>query len=217
MATPASAPDPTARHGELTDGRRARAERSRDAVVDAILELLYEGNRQPGAADIAERAGVSLRSVFRHFDDLETLHAVAVERHSELISPLFELDVAPAADGSPAPLAVRIDLLVKQRSKLFEEMVLVRVVAERLRDRSASIRAGLERSNRILRGQLLDLFEPELDALDKNDRRTVADALVMVASYAAWRELREDQSLSIARSAAVMTHTITSILTGDDR
>jgi len=204
--------------GELTDGRRARAERSRDAVVDAILGLLYEGNRQPGAADIAERAGVSLRSVFRHFDDLETLHAVAVEKHVELITPLFELALPTGADGGPAPVAERVDALVRQRAKLYEEMVLVRVVAERLRDRSASIRAGLERSNRILKAQVLDTFAPELDTWDKTERRAAGDALDLAASYAAWRQCREDQGLSVSRASAAVSLALTSILTsGADR
>ena len=214
MASAADEPETS----ELTDGRRARAERSRDAVVDAILELLYEGNRQPGAADIAERAGVSLRSVFRHFDDLETLHAVAVAKHVELISPLFELVLPVDATGAPAPVGRRIEAVVRQRAKLYEEMVLVRVVAERLRDRSSSIRAGLERSNRILKAQLLDAFAPELDGRDKAGRRAFGDALDLAASYAAWRQLREDQGLSAARAAATTELLLTALLTtGADR
>lgn len=199
--------------GELIDGRRARAERSRDAVVDAILALLREGNHHPGAADIAERAGVSLRSVFRHFDDLETLHAVAVEHHGEIVAPLFDLAVPVNADGSATPLPVRVAALVKQRSKLFEEIAPVRVAAERLRDRSASIRFGLERSRKILLAQTLDVFDVELVALDATDRRTVGDALEMATSYAAWRQFRVDQGLSIARSANALSRAITAILT----
>ena len=64
---------------ENLDGRRARAERNRDAVVEAILELLREGVDQPSANEIAERSGVSVRSVFRHFEDLETLYAAAID------------------------------------------------------------------------------------------------------------------------------------------
>ena len=201
-----------------TDGRRARAERSRDAVVEAILELLYEGNNQPGAADIAERAGVSLRSVFRHFDDLESLHAAAVERHQEIIAPLFELAIPRDASGDLASPERRIEVLAKHRAALYEEMVLVRVVAERLRDRSASIRAGLERSNRILKAQVLDTFAPELDAWDKTERRAAGDALDLAASYAAWRQCREDQGLSVSRASAAVSLALTSILTsGADR
>ena len=65
---------------DVVDGRTARAARTNDAVVDAWLSLIEEGDLRPGARRIAERAGVSLRSVFHHFEDLETLYATAAER-----------------------------------------------------------------------------------------------------------------------------------------
>jgi hypothetical protein len=63
------------------DGRRARSARSREAAADAILDLLDEGLTElPGAAEVAERSGLSTRTVFRLFDDLESLYAAAVMR-----------------------------------------------------------------------------------------------------------------------------------------
>ena len=59
--------------GTAVDGRAARALRTRNRVVDALLDLIDEGDLRPPAADVARRAGVSLRSVYQHFDDLETL------------------------------------------------------------------------------------------------------------------------------------------------
>ena len=79
------------------DGRRARGARNRDAVVTAILELLREGNPEPGAHEIAERSGVSVRSVFRHFDDLESLYEAAVEQMVERSRDLYQ---PPPAKGS---------------------------------------------------------------------------------------------------------------------
>jgi TetR/AcrR family transcriptional regulator, regulator of autoinduction and epiphytic fitness len=195
------------------DGRRARAERSREAVVDAILELLREGNDRPGAADIADRAGVSLRSVFRHFDDLESLYAVAVAQHVEAIAPLYVLDPIPAPPGAAvAPLDDRIDVLVRQRARLFEAMTPVRVVAERLRRRSDSIAAGLDQSRRELRRQLGDLFDPELRSLSAADRREVVDALEMATGFAAWHQARDDQGLSVARAQAALRRSLSALL-----
>ena len=51
------------------DGRTVRAERTRQALVDSLLNLLDEGQLTPTAAEIAARAGVSERSVFQHFPD----------------------------------------------------------------------------------------------------------------------------------------------------
>lgn len=212
---PTSAPAPAGPESgdEPVDGRRARAERSREAVVDAILALLREGNDRPGAAEIAERAGVSLRSVFRHFDDLENLYAVAVARHVELIAPLYALEPVPVPLGrTAAPLADRVDALVRQRARLFEAMAPVRVVGERQRRRSESIAAGLEQSRRELRRQLSDLFRPELEVCSAPERRDLLDALEMVAGFAAWHQAREDQGLSIARAQVVLGRAVNALV-----
>ena len=80
-----------------TDGRHARRDRNRLAVVDAILALFSEGNFEPTSDQIAERAGLSPRSLFRYFDDLEDLNRVAIARQFERVRQLKKTAVANAA------------------------------------------------------------------------------------------------------------------------
>ena len=129
--------------GEMSevDGRRARGARNRDAVVTAILELLREGNPDPGAHEIAERSGVSVRSVFRHFDDLESLYEAAVEQMVERSRDLYQ---PPEAKGSTE---ARVRALVDQRAALYEDITPTRLAAERLRGRSAAIAQNLGRAH----------------------------------------------------------------------
>ena len=61
---------------EVVDGRRARSERSKQAIIDAALALMEEGNLIPTAQQISDRAGVGIRSFFRHFEDMDTLFAI---------------------------------------------------------------------------------------------------------------------------------------------
>src|SRR5437763_14833951 len=98
------------------DGRTARAHRTRTAVVDALLQLINDGDLRPTAPRIAERAGVSLRSVFQHFTDLEALYAAATQREIGIIADLVE---TLPSDG---PLAGRIDAFVAQRSRVLEAL-----------------------------------------------------------------------------------------------
>jgi AcrR family transcriptional regulator len=195
--------------GVETDGRRARAERNRDAVVEAILDLLCEGVENPTADAIAERSGVSVRSVFRHFDDLESLHAAAVDRHSERMRNLFE---PPPSGGS---LASRIDDLATRRSRLFEAMTPVRVVGERLRGRSDVIDERLEFARELLRSQVATLFEPELAHETGTGRRDLLDAVEVATSWSTWNLLRREQGCSVARARAVTTRTLTALLRND--
>ena len=81
------------------DGRMARGERTRRALAEALIALLEEGDAQPTARRIAERAGVSLRLVFHHFDDLESIlyHAVRIQeqrhwRHIRPVEPTLPVD-----------------------------------------------------------------------------------------------------------------------------
>ena len=57
------------------DGRRQRSQASRAKIVTAFMELIESGDPSPSAARVAKRAGVGLRSVFRHFDDMDSLYA----------------------------------------------------------------------------------------------------------------------------------------------
>ena len=82
------------------DGRGARALRTRNRVVDGLLDLVDEGHLRPSAAQVAQRAGVSLRSVYQHFADLETLFRIAGERHRERYAHLEALPELP--DALPA-------------------------------------------------------------------------------------------------------------------
>src|SRR4051812_9962331 len=101
---------------EPRDGRTVRAERTRQALVEALLGLLDEGQPRPTAAEIAGRAGVSERSVFQHFPDREALlEAVAREQYQRVVPTLVPVD-------SSLPLAERIEQFVQQRSRLYERI-----------------------------------------------------------------------------------------------
>src|SRR5262249_58385643 len=97
----ASLPPPT------LDGRLARGARARVAIVEALLALIERGDLRPSAARIAERAGVSLRSVFQHFNDVESLFAAAAERQAERLASL-----AGSVDDK-GPLTRRVDAFVQ--------------------------------------------------------------------------------------------------------
>src|SRR3989442_631472 len=102
------------------DGRTARAHRTRRAVVDALLALIEEGDVRPTAPRIAERAGVSLRSIFQHYTDLETLFAELTNRQLERLG---EVARRLPRDG---PFEERLDAFVTQRAKVLELLTPVR-------------------------------------------------------------------------------------------
>src|SRR6202040_367201 len=91
----------TAQH-VVGDGRVARGERTRRSLAEAMISLLEEGDAQPTARRIAERAGVSLRLVFHHFDDLEAIYSELADRQAERVKPL----TVPIPVTLPLPLRI---------------------------------------------------------------------------------------------------------------
>jgi AcrR family transcriptional regulator len=139
------------------DGRAARAERTRTAIADALHELLVEGH-QVSARVVAERAEVSLRSVFQHFEDMESVFAEVARRQETTIRPHLEpLD-------SSLPLDERIDGIVASRDELFATIAPVRraVHAHRTAKTSPFIRSGLSQLHRAQRDQIIATFPHEV-------------------------------------------------------
>ena len=93
---------------EHVDGRTLRRTRNRTAVIAALLEIIREGNLRPGASEIADRAGVSHRSIFRYFDDLDDLVRTAIDHAFEQAGPMA--DIPDIGSGS---LDERIAVITK--------------------------------------------------------------------------------------------------------
>src|SRR3954447_6913022 len=160
----------------VVDGRRLRSDRSRAAVVDALLTLYEQGNATPGAAEIARRAGVSERSVFRHFEDLDSLAEATIEREIERVGNLFD---APATDGA---LDDRVCALVDQRLDLYAATGAIARAATLLATRSAVVAGAMRWRRDLLRHQVANMFEQELGKLPRRDRDETVDAIDLLCS-----------------------------------
>jgi AcrR family transcriptional regulator len=188
------------------DGRRLRAERSREAVIDAVLELYDEGVPRPSAAEIAERAGVSERSVFRHFDDLEALAAEAIDRQFARVAPFF---APPETEGT---LAERVAALVDQRVRLHGRMANMARGMASLSRVSPTVAAAVDTRRTALRQQVGDQFDPELDPLPPRDRRLLLAALDTALSLESIDYLRTAGAIGPRDLRVVLTATVHALL-----
>ena len=182
-----------------TDGRVQRGERNRAAIVDALLTLLEDGVLRPSAREIAERAGVSLRSVFQHFDDMESLYAECVRRQHERVTPLLTpIDV-------DAPFDERIEAVVVQRSRVFERIAPIRRAAVYAAAESPVLANGLATTAKRFRDQMAEVFADEVD----DELLSVVD---LVTSFDAWEQLRTTQKLSVTNARRVMARALKELL-----
>lgn len=183
------------------DGRVRRSERSREAIVGALFDLIGEGSLQPTARQVADRAGVGIRSVFRHFSEMESLYRAMDAR---LEGEAVRLLTGPPATGT---LPERVRALVRQRVALFERIAPYKRSANLLRWRSPFLQQRHQRMRRVLRDDLRTRL-PEL-------RRAPAEqleAVDLLTSFETWDDLRADRRLGVPRAAAVVERTVLALV-----
>ncbi len=198
--SPVTEPAPT-----RVDGRHARSDRSRAAIAEALLSLVNDGVIKPTAEQVAARAGVSIRSVFRHTADTEALNETLVELHISRTSDLFELR------SEAHTLAGRIAELAAHRRRLYEAITPVRRAVRVHAPFGDVLRARVEEVNDLLRIQLPRLFAVEIDAAGAGGGAVLA-AAEMVTSWSAWDQLRTDQHLVPDEAEQVVVTALTALL-----
>jgi len=188
----------------LVDGRRQRGERTRHAIIEAALSLQEEGVLVPTAQQISDRAGVLIRSFFRHFEDMETLFKAADDQLRDSYEALF---IGGDRQGS---LAERVHRAVERRSAAFEQLKNLMLGTKALLWRYETLRNNYSRNQKGLRKDL-ESWLPELNDLSEVE----CESIHAFASFEMWNRLRSEQGLSEHASILVIQSTLISLLSSD--
>ena len=197
----------TATAEEKVDGRSARRERNKVVVVDAYLDLIREGVARPSVAEVAERSGVSNRSVFRFFADRDEMARTSIQRQQERVGALYNQRVDESLS-----LADRITGLVELRISLYETIAPTARLSRSLAPTQPIIDAELASMRAHLRAAVKRLFAPELGDMSSDD---AADALALIdvlTSFESFDLLRSDRGLSKPRVGRALRSAITTLL-----
>jgi AcrR family transcriptional regulator len=187
------------------DGRTARAERTRAAIVDAHLALIAEGDVRPTGERIAARAGVSLRALWTNFRDMETLFEASGER------VLADVDAAYRPISPALPLGGRVDAFCRQRARLLQMIAPAARAAQMREPLSPQLRRNRAVHIERVRVEVELLFAPELAAAGAA-RGHLVHGVVAATMWPAWSMLREALGLSVEDARAVMARTVTGLL-----
>jgi AcrR family transcriptional regulator len=189
----ATIPSFTANDTRMTDGRRERSRSSRARIVAAMLELVGKGDVAPSAARVAEVAGVGLRSVFRHFDDMDALYREMGEVIEARVLPIF-LEV-PAGETWKA----RLLEIAGRRAKVFETILPYRISGSLKRFQSEFLMQDYKRMLRLESAAVDAQLPPSVRA-----DRLGAHGIDVILSFQTWRLLRHDQELPVDEARAVV-------------
>jgi TetR/AcrR family transcriptional regulator, regulator of autoinduction and epiphytic fitness len=190
---------------EPVDGRAARSHRTKRAIINAMRALHSEGELRPTAPRIAERAGVSLRTVWQQFADMEALLVEAVRRDREILRSLVQ-KIEP-----DQPLADRVDTFVNQRARILEEMTPTWRAARVHAPSSAELRSDRNKKTAAGRAELEQVFAPEFSQLAGKQRDQLVESLHAISIWAFWESLRTDLGLSPLRARELVRNTFAAL------
>ena len=193
-----------AEQDEIEDGRRRRGQDNRARIVAAMLEMIRDGEVSPVAEQVAERAQVGLRTVFRHFKDMDSLYSEMSEVIEREVRAISE---QPFRSAEPRG---RVLELVARRGEAFEKIAPFKRASEALRHRSQFLDADSNRLVVALRAILEHIAPPEVVA----DRERL-EALDLLLSWESWSRLRREQNLSPEDARRVLEAAVRRVMDAD--
>jgi AcrR family transcriptional regulator len=152
---------------------------------------------------VAARAGVSLSTLFRHFGDLAGLHAAMRARISARVLPIL------AAGPFTGPRAERVRELVRRRGEIFEMLGPFRRQALLDPKPTLTARQVEESLEVMLRTQITEALQPELDAIGSED---LVEALSVLLSFESWDRLRRIRDLDVLRTTKILEAGVMTLL-----
>lgn len=187
-----------------TDGRNRRAAETRRKIIEAAKAMIDETSEAPTVVGVAKRADVSVRSVFQHFGDVQSLFVTVMDAVRDDL-------VVPPPTPSTKPLDTRISSVVASLAELFDRIVPLRVAAGQFVGHPALVERSMT-SRQELRAATFEVFAPEFSQLSEAAREQLADAIGSALSLDAWVVLRRRDGLSVERAKAVWNLTLTALL-----
>lgn len=183
------------------DGRHRRSQQSRQRIIEAIVALIREGVLEPTAEQVSERAGLAMRTVFRHFNDMDSLYR-------EISRRMYARVQAIAAEGHEADdWRTALAQLVDRRSRVYEELMPMRLSANALRHRSVFLQDEHRRFTRLARDMLRQVLPREVA-----QERVCFETLDALLSFELWIRLRRDQRLSVQEARRVLHNGVGGVL-----
>ena len=186
-------PAPATDKAASTDGRRQRSARSREKIIRAMWDLMLEGDMDPSGADIAERAGVGLRSVFRHFEDIDTLYREFLLVAEGDVMP--ELMRGVAGDTWQERMLNHADRVVD----VWDRILVPHTAGEIRRFKSAVLMDDYKRARMKEMAGVKAILPKDVPHYD-----LVLLTLDNALSFSTVRRLRQDRGLSVKRTKAAL-------------
>ena len=180
-----------------SDGRRLRSVRSREMIKAAIHDLIYSGNYSPRATDIAQKTELSIRTVFRNIDDMDSLtREIATDLENQVL-PIYLKPYKTTAWRE------QLNELVQNRCEIYEIIFPVRVNLSLRRFRSEYLKSVYERLFELEKASLQTILPKSI----LKDDIAFASLNIIISSLT-WINLRLDQHYDAQKSQNIVQHQV---------
>jgi AcrR family transcriptional regulator len=185
------------------DGRSLRRERNRQDIVDALLGLIENGETEISAALIASKAGLSERSIFRYFDDVNDLYRSVCD-----LAFSKEIEYALIDDAGVGSLDTKIENFVNQRVRIYTMNEKIAPAARSFAFKNPIIKNQLVVGRKLLRTQIIKHFAQELSMFDKQQQQVAVAIIDSLTTFEYYDMMRSDQKMSVQTIKSVLTESI---------
>ena len=203
VQSPQDASEPGQTKSGEQDGRRLRSQRSRQQIADALMKLVRAGNFLPRSQELAEVSGLSLRTVFRHIEDMESLYRDLTEQIEAEVMPIL-LRPYVCTDWKD-----QLEEAVAKRAEIYEKILPVKMSADLRRFRSEVLMESYRRSAALERAQIKAVLPASLSG-----DAELLDAIDLALSFESWRRMRYDQNLPPEMAQKIMLRLVRSLVQG---
>jgi TetR/AcrR family transcriptional regulator, regulator of autoinduction and epiphytic fitness len=185
------------------DGRSLRRERNRQDIVDALLGLIENGETEISAALIASKAGLSERSIFRYFDDVNDLYRSVCD-----LAFSKEIEYALIDDAGVGSLDTKIENFVNQRVRIYTMNEKIAPAARSFAFKNPIIKNQLVVGRKLLRTQIIKHFAEELSVFDKQQQQVAVAIIDSLTTFEYYDMMRSDQRMSVQAIKSVLAESI---------
>ena len=162
------------------DGRFARSQKTKDAIVKALLKLL-RNTPFPTAEQVAKESKIGLRTVYRQFNDMESIYLSLHEECMHSLDQMFDSDVD--LDKS---FKERVNFAISERLTIYEEYETLFIATISNSARLPTLVNQVAESYQIMRERFIEIV-PEI----KNLSTIKSDLLFTRITFPPWFSLRK--------------------------
>jgi AcrR family transcriptional regulator len=173
------------------DGRRERTEQTRQRILAAARDLMLAGNLQPTTTDIARHAGITTRTLFRHFAEAESLHQQMIQAAESSVEAIMD-EPFPESIAIPQQWRLQLNHIIDRRSRIYEHLLPIYISPLFYQQRSIQDQSSTPSKPAARRRKRLNQVLPKALRQDK----ALFEAIDATLGIEFWISLRQSQKLS---------------------